>query len=143
MLTFVSVLVLAVISTQAAPQFQPAEAAQQPNVPSVTILTQTDSIGADGSFNNRCDDLWKKNCSFQILDAENWFFFYSFEASNGIKQQNTGFLKSVLIPQTREDGTETGEKVEGSILVQTGSYSFTGNCNENNSSMSAVTSCLL
>lgn len=53
MLTFVCVLVLAVIGTQAAPQFQPADAAQQPNVPSVTILTQTDAIGADGSFNNR------------------------------------------------------------------------------------------
>jgi len=102
MLTFVSVLVLAVIGTQAAPQFQPAEAAQQPNVPTVTILSQTDVIGADGSFNN------------------------SFEASNGIKQQNSGFLKSVLIPQTREDGTDTGEKVEGNIVVQTGSYSFTG-----------------
>lgn len=95
---------MAAIGTQAAPQFQPADASQQPNVPSVTILTQTDSIGADGSFNN------------------------SFEASNGIKQQNTGFLKRVLIPQTREDGTETGEKVEGDVLVQTGSYSFTGNC---------------
>lgn len=51
---------------------------------------------------------------------------FSFEASNGIKQQNTGFLKRVLIPQTREDGTETGQQVEGDILVQTGSYSFTG-----------------
>lgn len=50
---------------------------------------------------------------------------FSFEASNGIKQQNTGFLKKVLIPQTREDGTPTGEKVEGDILVQTGSYSYT------------------
>ncbi|KAG4077004.1 hypothetical protein HA402_015991 [Bradysia odoriphaga] len=102
MLTFVSVLVLAVIGTQAAPQFQPAEAAQQPDVPSITILSQTDVIGADGSFNN------------------------SFEASNGIKQQNSGFLKRVLVPQTREDGTDTGEKVEGDIVVQTGSYSFTG-----------------
>lgn len=54
MLTFVSVLVLAVIGAQAAPQFQPSEAAQSPNVPSVTILSQTDVIGADGSFNNRC-----------------------------------------------------------------------------------------
>ncbi|KAJ6644367.1 Cuticle protein 3 [Pseudolycoriella hygida] len=102
MLTFVSVLLLAAVSTQAAPQFQPADAAQQSNVPLVTILSQTDSIGADGSFNN------------------------SFEASNGIKQQNTGFLKKALVPQTREDGTETGEKVEGDVLVQTGSYSFTG-----------------
>lgn len=63
MLTFVSVFVLAVIGTQAAPQFQPADAAQQPNVPSVTILTQTDSIGADGSFNNRCDLLSSENIS--------------------------------------------------------------------------------
>lgn len=60
MFTFVSVLVLAAIGTQAAPQFQPADAAQQPNVPSVTILTQTDSIGADGSFNNRCDYIFVK-----------------------------------------------------------------------------------
>lgn len=106
MLTFVSVLVLAVIGTQAAPQFQQVEplsgGVQQSDAPTVTILSQTDSIGADGSFNN------------------------SFEASNGIKQQNTGFLKKTLIPQTREDGTETGEKVEGDILVQTGSYSYTG-----------------
>lgn len=63
MLTFVSVFVLAVIGTQAAPQFQPADAAQQPNVPSVTILSQTDSIGADGSFNNRCGFLCSKNIS--------------------------------------------------------------------------------
>lgn len=62
---------------------------------------------------------------FNFINSEN--LVSSFEASNGIKQQNTGFLKSVLIPQTREDGTETGEKVEGNILVQTGSYSFTGN----------------
>lgn len=54
------------------------------------------------------------------------FNFFSFEASNGIKQQNSGFLKRVLVPQTREDGTDTGEKVEGDIVVQTGSYSFTG-----------------
>lgn len=56
----------------------------------------------------------------------NFFQCTSFEASNGIKQQNSGFLKRVLVPQTREDGTATGEQVEGDVLVQTGSYSFTG-----------------
>lgn len=60
MLTFVSVLVLAVIGTQAAPQ--QAAQGQESNAPLVTILSQTDSIGADGSFNNRFDYLrYKKN----------------------------------------------------------------------------------
>lgn len=70
MLTFVSVFVLAVIGTQAAPQFQPADAAQQPNVPSVQILTQTDSIGADGSFNNRCDSSCNKTIQFQFFNVK-------------------------------------------------------------------------
>lgn len=52
MLTFVCVLVLAVVGAQAAPKPQQTEQAA-PAGPLVTILTQTDSIGADGSFNNR------------------------------------------------------------------------------------------
>lgn len=70
----------------------------------------------------------ERNCLVRNSKTKK-ILFCSFEASNGIKQQNTGFLKRVLIPQTREDGTETGEKVEGDVLVQTGSYSFTGNLN--------------
>lgn len=61
MLAFVSVLVL-VIGAQAAPQFQevqPLSGGVQPQNPdgAVTILSQTDSIGADGSFNNRYDPI--------------------------------------------------------------------------------------
>lgn len=56
MLSFVVVLVLAVIGSQAAPQSQPAEAVQQPTV---QILNETNTVGGDGTFSNRCVSLLK------------------------------------------------------------------------------------
>lgn len=60
---------------------------------------------------------WKSECNF---------LFVSFEAANGIRQQSSGFRKTVIVPRLLEDGTQTGEQEQREVLVQSGSWSYTG-----------------
>lgn len=50
---------------------------------------------------------------------------YSFETANGIRQETTGFTKTILVPLLRSDGTATGEEEPRVIIAQTGTYSYT------------------
>lgn len=53
------------------------------------------------------------------------YHFDSFEAANGIRQQKSGYYKTVIVPRLLEDGTNTGEQEQRNVLVQTGSWSYT------------------
>lgn len=53
------------------------------------------------------------------------FITYSYETGNGIKQQSSGFHKTIFVPRLRSDGSETDEQEAADILVQTGSFSYT------------------
>lgn len=55
----------------------------------------------------------------------NNFYICRFEAGNGIKNQGSGFPKTILAPTFNADGTPTGQTEQQEIIVQTGSYSYT------------------
>lgn len=50
--------------------------------------------------------------------------FQSFETGNQIKQQATGYHKTVLVPRLRSDGSKSDEYDTADVIVQTGSYSY-------------------
>ncbi|KAM7343476.1 cuticular protein 49Ag [Cochliomyia hominivorax] len=65
-----------------------------------TIIKQVDVNNPDGSFNS------------------------SYETSNGIKVENIGYMKKILVPRQETEDGQVIEEHEELILVQTGSYSY-------------------
>ncbi|TMW43109.1 hypothetical protein DOY81_011811, partial [Sarcophaga bullata] len=65
-----------------------------------TIIKQVDVNNADGSFNS------------------------SYETSNGIRVENIGYMKKILVPRQETEDGQVIEEHEELILVQTGSYSY-------------------
>ncbi|XP_037815750.1 larval cuticle protein 1 [Lucilia sericata] len=80
-------------------QEQSADAATTTTTPA-TIIKQIDVNNPDGSFNS------------------------SYETSNGIKVENVGYMKKILVPRTETEDGQVIEEHEELILVQTGSYSY-------------------
>ncbi|KNC29322.1 hypothetical protein FF38_02446 [Lucilia cuprina] len=80
-------------------QDQSADAATTTTTPA-TIIKQIDVNNPDGSFNS------------------------SYETSNGIKVENVGYMKKILVPRTETEDGQVIEEHEELILVQTGSYSY-------------------
>ncbi|XP_022227743.1 endocuticle structural glycoprotein SgAbd-3 [Drosophila obscura] len=65
-----------------------------------TIVKQDNVNNADGSFNS------------------------SYETSNGIRVENIGYLKKIIIPKTETSDGQVIDEHEELVLVQTGSYSY-------------------
>ncbi|CAD7013190.1 endocuticle structural glycoprotein SgAbd-2 [Ceratitis capitata] len=65
-----------------------------------TIIKQVDISNPDGSYNN------------------------SYETSNGIKVENAGYLKKIVVPKQESTDGEIIEEHEELVLVQTGLYSY-------------------
>ncbi|XP_054740954.1 endocuticle structural glycoprotein SgAbd-4 [Anastrepha obliqua] len=65
-----------------------------------TILKQIDVTNPDGSYNS------------------------SYETSNGIKVENAGYLKKILVPKQESTDGQVIEEHEELVLVQTGLYSY-------------------
>ncbi|XP_013106454.1 endocuticle structural glycoprotein SgAbd-4 [Stomoxys calcitrans] len=80
-------------------QDQQAEIATTSTTPA-TIIKQVDVNNPDGSFNS------------------------SYETSNGIKVENIGYMKKILVPRTETEDGQVIDEHEEMILVQTGSYSY-------------------
>ncbi|XP_075166917.1 cuticular protein 49Ag [Haematobia irritans] len=78
---------------------QQAEIATTSTTPA-TIINQVDVNNPDGSFNS------------------------SYETSNGIKVENVGYMKKILVPRTETEDGQVIDEHEELILVQTGSYSY-------------------
>lgn len=69
--------------------------------PPVPIINQSEVNNGDGSYT------------------------YSYEAGNGIKVENSGTLKRVVVPRYDGDGLGPNDPPrEDNIVVQTGSYSY-------------------
>ena len=77
-----------------------ASAASTPTTTPATIIKQVDVSNPDGSYNS------------------------SYETSNGIKVENAGYMKKILIPKGETADGQTYEEHEELVLVQTGSYSY-------------------
>lgn len=52
------------------------------------------------------------------------FLSYSYETSNGIRVENVGYLKKIIIPKTETTDGQVIDEHEELVLVQTGSYSY-------------------
>ncbi|XP_030387671.1 endocuticle structural glycoprotein SgAbd-4 [Scaptodrosophila lebanonensis] len=65
-----------------------------------TIVKQDNVNNPDGSFNS------------------------SYETSNGIRVENIGYLKKIIIPKTETPDGQVIDEHEELVLVQTGSYSY-------------------
>lgn len=48
----------------------------------------------------------------------------SYETSNGIRVENVGYLKKIIIPKTETGDGQVIDEHEELVLVQTGSYSY-------------------
>ncbi|XP_065368061.1 larval cuticle protein 1 [Calliphora vicina] len=80
-------------------QDQAADAVTTTTTPA-TIIKQVDVNNPDGSFNS------------------------SYETSNGIRVENVGYMKTIVVPRTETEDGQVIEEHEELILVQTGSYSY-------------------
>jgi len=49
---------------------------------------------------------------------------YSYETSNGIRVENIGYLKKIIVPKTETSDGQVIDEHEELVLVQTGSYSY-------------------
>ncbi|XP_005188865.1 endocuticle structural glycoprotein SgAbd-4-like [Musca domestica] len=94
----VSALLFAIVLARPA-QEQQAEAVTTSTTPA-TIIKQVDVNNPDGSFNS------------------------SYETSNGIKVENIGYMKKILVPRQETEDGQVIEEHEEMILVQSGSYSY-------------------
>lgn len=56
--------------------------------------------------------------------TETPFLPYSYETSNGIRVENVGYLKKIIIPKTETTDGQVIDEHEELVLVQTGSYSY-------------------
>ncbi|XP_036347234.1 endocuticle structural glycoprotein SgAbd-4-like [Rhagoletis pomonella] len=65
-----------------------------------TIISQIDFANPDGSYNS------------------------SYETSNGIKVENAGYLKRILVPKQESTDGQVIDEHEELVLVQTGLYSY-------------------
>ncbi|XP_055839088.1 endocuticle structural glycoprotein SgAbd-4 [Episyrphus balteatus] len=65
-----------------------------------TIIKQVDVSNPDGSYNN------------------------SYETSNGIKVENSGYMKTIVVPRSVDEDGKALEEHEEVVLVQSGSYTY-------------------
>ncbi|XP_073848290.1 cuticular protein 49Ag [Musca autumnalis] len=93
-----SALLFAIVLARPA-QEQQAEIGTTSTTPA-TIIKQVDVNNPDGSFNS------------------------SYETSNGIKVENIGYMKKILVPRQETEDGQIIEEHEEMILVQSGSYSY-------------------
>ncbi|XP_061388201.1 endocuticle structural glycoprotein SgAbd-4 [Musca vetustissima] len=94
----VSALLFAIVLARPA-QEQQAEIVTSSTTPA-TIIKQVDVNNPDGSFNS------------------------SYETSNGIKVENVGYMKKIVVPRQELEDGQIIEEHEELILVQSGSYSY-------------------
>ncbi|XP_030558533.1 endocuticle structural glycoprotein SgAbd-4 [Drosophila novamexicana] len=102
MYKFVCVLCSALLLSYvwARPQDARAAGAITTTTTPASIIKQDNVNNADGSFNS------------------------SYETSNGIRVENIGYLKKIIIPRTETGDGQVIEEHEELVLVQTGSYSY-------------------
>ncbi|KAH8347939.1 hypothetical protein KR084_002445 [Drosophila pseudotakahashii] len=85
----------------ARPQDQRAGAATPTSTTTAATIVKQDNVNnADGSFNS------------------------SYETSNGIRVENIGYLKKIIVPKTETSDGQVIDEHEELVLVQTGSYSY-------------------
>ncbi|KAH8370420.1 hypothetical protein KR093_003401 [Drosophila rubida] len=101
MYKFVCVLCSALLLSYvlARPQDSRAGSATTTTTPA-SIVQQENVNNADGSFNS------------------------SYETSNGIRVENVGYLKKIIIPKSETSDGQVIDEHEELVLVQTGSYSY-------------------
>lgn len=88
-------------SAQAPTAYNPQSQSSADQSTPIPIISQSESNGLDGTFN------------------------YSYEAGNGIKLQNSGFLKKIIVPRYEGDGRAANDpEKEEEIQVQVGSFSY-------------------
>lgn len=110
MLKYLAVAIAIVSNVCARPQFGPTAVSVSPYNnggfsstinPPIPIINQSEINNGDGSYT------------------------YSFESGNGIKVENSGSLKRVVVPRYDGDGLGPNDPPrEDNIVVQTGSYSY-------------------
>ncbi|XP_037952211.1 endocuticle structural glycoprotein SgAbd-4 [Teleopsis dalmanni] len=79
---------------------RPAQEQASTSTTPATIINQVDVNNPDGSYNS------------------------SYETSNGIKVENIGYMKKILVPKSETADGQVLEEHEELILVQSGSYSY-------------------
>ncbi|XP_017002697.2 cuticle protein CP14.6 [Drosophila takahashii] len=85
----------------ARPQDQRAGAATPTSTTTAATIVKQDNVNnADGSFNS------------------------SYETSNGIRVENIGYLKKIIVPKTETSDGQVIDEHEELVLVQTGFYSY-------------------
>ncbi|XP_034477954.1 endocuticle structural glycoprotein SgAbd-4 [Drosophila innubila] len=101
MYKFVCVLCSALLLTYVLARPQDARGGSITTTTTAASIIQQDNVNnADGSFNS------------------------SYETSNGIRVENIGYLKKIIIPKTETVDGQVIDEHEELVLVQTGSYSY-------------------
>ncbi|ALC41597.1 Cpr49Ag [Drosophila busckii] len=100
MYKFAFLMCSALLLAYAVARPQDARAANAPTTTAASIIKQDNVNNADGSFNS------------------------SYETSNGIRVENVGYLKKIIVPKTETSDGQVIDEHEELVLVQTGSYSY-------------------
>ncbi|XP_055919347.1 endocuticle structural glycoprotein SgAbd-4 [Eupeodes corollae] len=87
---------VALVCARPQPQLQDDGSSTTP----ATIIKQVDVSNPDGSYNN------------------------SYETSNGIKVENSGYMKTIVVPRSIDEDGKPLEEHEETVLVQRGSYTY-------------------
>ncbi|XP_051861036.1 endocuticle structural glycoprotein ABD-4 [Drosophila nasuta] len=101
MYKFVSVLCSALLLSYVLARPQDVRGGSVTTTTTPASIIQQDNVNnADGSFNS------------------------SYETSNGIRVENVGFLKKIIIPKSETSDGQVIDEHEELVLVQTGSFSY-------------------
>ncbi|XP_018805004.1 PREDICTED: endocuticle structural glycoprotein SgAbd-4 [Bactrocera latifrons] len=99
-IVLLSAVLFAIVLARPAEEDAAARASVTTTTTPATILKQVDVTNPDGSYNN------------------------SYETSNGIKVENAGYLKKIVVPKQESTDGQVIEEHEELVLVQTGLYSY-------------------
>ncbi|KAH8393340.1 hypothetical protein KR215_006137 [Drosophila sulfurigaster] len=101
MYKFVSVLCSALLLSYVLARPQDVRGGSVTTTTTPASIIQQDNVNnADGSFNS------------------------SYETSNGIRVENVGYLKKIIIPKSETSDGQVIDEHEELVLVQTGSFSY-------------------
>lgn len=105
---------IAIQAVSARPQDAPAAPSSTP----IPIVSQTEVVGPDGTFNYRFvlsfwEDFCFKNC------------YFSYESGNGIKFEQSGYVKKAAVDAAKTSELRETDEDNDDIQVLQGSYSYT------------------